>query len=449
MQQFKTKKGLDVPISGAPEQVVHDVSAAPAVAILGADYIGMKPTMLVKEGDVVKKGQPLFEDKKTPGVLFTAPASGTVTEINRGAKRVLQSVVIKTEGDESVQFDHWSREDLDIISADQVQDVMVASGMWPAFRTRPYSKTPALGSKPDAIFVTAIDTSPLAADPNVVAKDNLPAFEDGLRVLSRLTTKPIYVCQSPNGQFSDAGVENVKLASFEGSHPAGLVGTHIHFLHPVSAQRTVWHINYQDVIALGHLFTTGELYTQRIISVAGPQVKAPKLIRTQLGAKISTLVTGNLKDGESRLISGSVLNGATAKDAFDYLGRYHNQISVIKEDFSRIPFHYVRPGLKQSSQLNVLFTALRKKMKFDMTTLTNGSMRAMVPVGYYERLIPLDILPTQLLRALITTDTDLAQNLGALELDEEDIALCTYVTSSKVDYGDALRRCLTKIEIEG
>lgn len=449
MQQFKTKKGLNLPISGDPEQVIHDAVAPSAVAVLGTDYIGMKPTMMVKEGDSVKKGQPLFEDKKTPGVLFTAPIAGTVSEINRGAKRALQSVVIKAEGDDAVKFDSWSRDDLDIISADQVQDVMVASGMWTAFKTRPYSKTPHLNTKPSAIFVTAIDTSPLAADPNVVAKDNLPAFEDGLRVLSRLTTNPIYVCQAPNGIFGDAGLENVKLASFEGPHPAGLVGTHIHFLHPVSAERMVWHINYQDVIALGHLFTTGELYTQRVVSVAGPQVKEPKLVRTQLGAKVSPIVAGNLKDGESRIISGSVLNGGTAKGPFDYLRRYDSHISVIEEDYSRIPFHYVRPGLKQSSQLNVLFTALKKKMKFDMTTSKNGSVRAMVPVGYYERLTPLDVLPTQLLRALITTDTDLAQNLGALELDEEDIALCTYVTSSKVDYGEALRRCLTKIEIEG
>lgn len=450
MQQFKTKKGLDIPISGEPEQVIYDGNATASVALLGSDYIGMKPTMLVKEGDTVTKGQALFEDKKNPGVFFTAPAAGTVTEINRGAKRALQSVVIQIDKDgKTTEFQHWKSEDLEILSADQVREVMQKSGMWTALRTRPYSKIPAIDASPAALFITAIDTAPNCADPVVVAKDHHGAFVDGLQVLSRLCSKKIYLCQKPGANFPIGKIENVVVAEFSGPHPAGLVGTHIHFLEPVSAQKTVWHINYQDVIALGYLFTTGALYNLRTIAIAGPQVKKPHLVTTLLGAKISDIVAGNLKDGESRLISGSVLNGTTAAGAFDYLGRYHSQISAIKEDFSRTVLHFVRPGLNMSSQLNVLFSAFNKKRKYDMTTQTNGSMRAMVPVGYYENLIPMDMLPTQLLRSVITIDTDLAQQLGALELDEEDLALCTYVTSSKVDYGVALRKCLEKIELEG
>lgn len=449
MQQIKTKQGLDLPISGAPEQIVHDGPAVKTVAVLGPDYIGMKPTMFVKVGDAVKKGQALFEDKKTPGVLYTAPAAGTVSEINRGEKRALQSVVIAVEGSAETGFDHWKSEDLEVLSSEQVRDVLVQSGMWPALRTRPYSKVPAIDSKPSSIFVTAIDTSPLAADPAVVAKDNMPAFEDGLRVLARLTANTIFVCQKPGAGFGDAGLENVKLAEFDGPHPAGLVGTHIHHLDPVSATKTVWHLNYQDVIAIGQLFTTGKLYTDRVIAIGGPQIKEPKLIRTNLGANISDIIADNAVDGENRVISGSVLQGSIAAGPFDYLGRYHNQVSVIEEDRDRIMLHYVRPGLNKASVLNVLFSSFSSKRRFDMTTTTNGSPRAMVPVGYYERLMPLDVLPTQLLRSVITIDTDLAQQLGALELDEEDLSLCTYVSSSKVDYGTALRQCLTKIEIEG
>ena len=449
MQHIKTKKGLDLPISGAPEQVVHDGPTVKTVAVLGPDYIGMKPTMLVKEGDSVKKGQALFEDKKTPGVLFTAPAAGTVSAINRGAKRALQSVVITVEGGAETGFDHWKREDIEVLGAEQVQDVLVKSGMWPALRTRPYSKTPELGSKPSSIFVTAIDTAPLAADPSVVAVGNMDAFEDGLRVLARLTANKIFVCQKPGAGFKTADLENVELAEFDGPHPAGLAGTHIHHLDPVGPTKTVWTINYQDVIAIGQLFITGKLYSDRVISVAGPQVKTPKLIRTTLGANISEITAGELADGDNRVVSGSVLQGNIAADEFDYLGRYHSQVSVVEEDRARLMLHYVRPGLNKSSFLNVLFSSFSSKRRFDMTTSTNGSPRAMVPVGYYERLMPLDVLPTQLLRSVITIDTDLAQQLGALELDEEDLSLCTYVSSSKVDYGTALRQCLTKIEIEG
>ncbi len=449
MQQFKTKKGLDLPISGAPEQVVHDGAAVKSVAVLGPDYIGMKPTMLVREGDTVKKGQALFEDKKTPGVLYTAPAAGTVSAINRGAKRALQSVVIDVEGGAETGFDHWKREDIEVLSSEQVREVLVKSGMWPAIRTRPYSKVPAIDSKPDALFVTAIDTAPLAADPSVVAQGQMDAFDDGLRVLARLTANTIYVCQKPGAGFGDAGLENVEIAEFDGPHPAGLVGTHIHHLSPVSATRTVWHLNYQDVIAIGHLFTTGKLYSERVIALGGPQVKQPRLLRTTLGANISDLLAGELAEGENRAISGSVLQGSRAEGALDFLGRYHNQVSVLAEERERLMLHYVRPGLDKASVLNVLFSSFCGKRRFAMTTNANGSPRAMVPVGYYERLIPLDILPTQLLRAVITIDTDLAQQLGALELDEEDLSLCTYVSSSKVDYGTALRKCLNKIEIEG
>ena len=274
MQLIKTKKGLDLPISGAPEQVVNDGPAVKTVAVLGPDYIGMKPTMLVKEGDSVKKGQALFEDKKNPGVLFTAPAAGTVSAINRGAKRALQSVVVTIDGGAETGFDHWKREDIEVLGAEQVQDVLVKSGMWPALRTRPYSKIPAIGSKPSSIFVTAIDTAPLAADPTVVAASNMDAFEDGLRVLARLTANKIFVCQKPGAGFKTADLENVELAEFNGPHPAGLAGTHIHHLDPVGPTKTVWSINYQDVIAIGHLFTTGKLYSDRVISVAGPQVKS-------------------------------------------------------------------------------------------------------------------------------------------------------------------------------
>jgi Na+-transporting NADH:ubiquinone oxidoreductase subunit A len=444
---FKISKGLDLPISGAPIQVIEMAAAARTVAVIGPDYHGMKPTMFVKEGDKVKKGQVIFTDKKTEGVKYTAPASGTVTAVNRGERRVFQSVVIRVEGDESETFAAYSGSELKSLERNKVVDNLVESGLWTAFRTRPFSKVPEIASAPSSIFVTAMDTNPLAASPEVVLADQAEAFADGLTVLVRLTAGKVFVCKAPGTKIPTTS--DVTVEEFSGVHPAGLAGTHIHFLDPVSDKKTVWSINYQDVVAVGKLFVTGELSVERVISLAGPQVKSPRLVRTQVGASLEDLVAGELADGESRVISGSVLSGRTASGPFSYLGRYHNQVSVLLEGRERQMMHYLRAGVEKHSVMNVFLSKLTGKKSFDMTTTTNGSDRTMYPVGSFERVMPLDILPTQLLRALVVNDTEQAQKLGALELDDEDLALCTYSCSGKFEYGPILRDCLTLIEKEG
>ncbi len=232
-------------------------------------------------------------------------------------------------------------------------------------------------------------------------------------------------------------------------HPAGNAGTHIHHLDPVSATKTVWTISYQDVIAIGLLFTTGVLSTERVISLAGPQVREPRLVRTRLGASLDEINAGQLKDGENRVVSGSVFGGRTASGPFAFLGRYHNQISVLAEGRDRPFLHYLRAGFNNFSSLSIYVSSFFKGKTYDFNTTTNGSERAMVPIGAYERIMPLDILPTQLLRSLIVGDTDTAQKLGCLELDEEDLALCTFVCPGKYEYGPILRNNLTRIEKEG
>jgi Na+-transporting NADH:ubiquinone oxidoreductase subunit A len=444
---FKISKGLDLPISGAPTQVIEMAAAVRTVAVIGPDYHGMKPTMLVKEGDRVKKGQVIFTDKKMEGVKYTAPASGTVTAINRGERRVFQSVVIRVEGDESETFAVYSGSELKSLERNKVVDNLVESGLWTAFRTRPFSKVPEIASAPSSIFVTAMDTNPLAASPEVVLADQAEAFADGLTVLVRLTAGKVFVCKALGTKIPTTS--DVTVEEFSGVHPAGLAGTHIHFLDPVSDKKTVWSINYQDVVAVGKLFVTGELSVERVISLAGPQVKSPRLVRTQVGASLEDLVAGELADGESRVISGSVLSGRTASGPFSYLGRYHNQVSVLLEGRERQMMHYLRAGVEKHSVMNVFLSKLTGKKSFDMTTTTNGSDRTMYPVGSFERVMPLDILPTQLLRALVVNDTEQAQKLGALELDDEDLALCTYSCSGKFEYGPILRDCLTLIEKEG
>ncbi|REL28795.1 Na(+)-translocating NADH-quinone reductase subunit A [Thalassotalea euphylliae] len=445
------KKGLDVPVQGAPQQVIHDGPSIKTVATLGEEFVGMRPTMHVKVGDRVKKGQVLFEDKKNPGVKFTAQAAGVVTEINRGEKRVLQSVVItlneENNGDEQETFNSYSANELASIAREDVVANLVNSGLWTALRTRPYSKIPAVDAVPAAIFVSAMDTNPLAANPEVIINEQAEAFKQGLVVLSRLTEGEVFVSKAPSANIPTNANEVV--TEFAGKHPAGLVGTHIHFLKPVGADKSVWHLNYQDVIAFGQLFTTGQLNSNRVVSFAGPAAKQPSLVRTVLGANINELAAGETTDGEVRLVSGSLLQGQTAKTVHGYLGRYHNQVVALLEGREKEFIGYMYPGPNKFSVTRAYMSHLFKGKLFNMTTTTNGSSRAMVPIGNYERVMPLDILPTLLLRDLAAGDTDSAQQLGALELDEEDLALCTFVCPGKTDYGVLLRDCLTTIEKEG
>lgn len=446
---FRIRKGLDLPISGVPEQHVTTGASIHHVAIVGDDYVGMRPAMLVQEGDRVIKGQALFEDKKNPGVMFTAPASGTVVAIHRGERRVLQSVVIQIEGDEKREFARFDAADLATLSHDVVQTQLLESGLWTALRTRPYSKTPVPGTVPAAIFVTAIDTNPLSADPQPLILAERKAFDAGLTVLTRLTPGKVHVCQACGGKLGGHPQGQVAFNEFAGPHPAGLVGTHIHFLEPVSLTKQVWHLNYQDVIAIGKLFTTGELCAERIIAIGGPQATQPRLVRTLLGADLTALLAGETKEGENRIISGSVLSGRHATGPMAWLGRFHLQVSVVLEGRDKELFGWVLPGAEKYSVTRTTLGHFLRHKLFNFSTSTNGGERAMVPIGNYERVMPLDILPTVLLRDLLAGDTDGAQALGCLELDEEDLALCTYVCPGKYEYGPVLREVLTRIEQEG
>ena len=444
---IKIKRGLDIPILGAPRQAIEDAPAARAVALIGFDYVGMKPTMAVREGERVKLGQLLFTDKKTEGVRYTSPAAGVVAAINRGAKRVLQSVVIDVDGDEAETFSTCTRATLP--KAATIREQLLLSGQWTALRTRPYSKVPAPDAEPAAIFVTAMDTHPLAADPAVIIAQQQEAFCLGQDLLSRLTQGKLYLCTAGGAQIAKGAASNIEETQFSGPHPAGLAGTHIHFLEGVTATKAVWTIGYQDVIAIGHLFLNGKLYVERVIALAGPQVENPRLVRTRLGADLHALCAGEMKSGENRIVSGSVLGGRGVQGGTAYLGRYHNQVSILLEGRHREFMGWLSPGLKKHSSLGIYVTSLLGTKPLPMTTTTNGSERAMVPVGSYEKVMPQDMLPTQLLRALIVGDTEMAQALGCLELEEEDLALCSYVCPGKYEYGPILRDNLTRIEKEG
>jgi len=447
---FIIHKGLDLPISGEPVQKIDSGPAVSRVALVGDDYVGMKPKLAVEVGDSVKLGQLLFEDKKSPGIVFTSPGCGKVAAVNRGPKRKFESIVIELEGEEEETFPSFGTAELDGLERSQVQEILIQSGMWTVLRTRPYSKVPAPESAPHSIFVAAMDTNPLAADPVVIIKEQEEDFCYGLQILSRLTDGTVYVCQKPDADIPGEGIASVSMQKFNGPHPAGLAGTHIHLLDPVSDQKTVWSINYQDVIAIGRLFTTGRLYFERVISLAGPAVKNPRLIRTRVGADIGQLLKTDLSQVDMRVISGSVLSGRQASGGYAFLGRTHLQISAIAEGREREFLGWALAGMDRYS-VKPLYasTWFGRGRKVAFSSSTEGSRRAMVPIGSYEQVMPLDIEPPYFLRSLIVGDTEKAQALGCLELDEEDLALCAFVCPGKYNYGPLLRDVLTRIEQEG
>ena len=447
MQNFRLKKGLDLPVKGAPVQTIHPGPTIGSVAVLGADYLGLKPRMLVQEGDEVRRGTPLFCHKDAPEAMMVAPVTGRVAAINRGARRVLQSVVIEVSdaADPGLDFaatgNGKTREGL--------TEKLCAAGLWTAFRTRPYSKMPVPGDMPDAIFVTAMESEPLAADAATIIADAGSAFASGLAAVALLSDGPTWLCHKPGDAIPGGDVAGVSVATFDGPHPAGLAGTHIHFLAPLSSDKSVWTIGYQDVIAIGRLLETGHLDPSMVIALSGPAAREPRLIRTIMGASTGDLTTAEISvDAPVRVISGSILSGRQAEGAFGYLGRFARQVTLIEEDRKQHTMGWILPMPSKFAVQPVLGSAFSRKL-YSLTSNLNGGRRAMVPTGTFEELMPQDYLPTQLLRALLVMDTDTAQALGALELDEEDLGLVGFACPAKYEYGLALRDSLSKIEKEG
>jgi Na+-transporting NADH:ubiquinone oxidoreductase subunit A len=463
MSLHKIEKGLDLPIPGKPIQVVRGASPCTQVAVMADDFPGMKARMRVDEGDTVKRGQVLFEDRKNPGVIHTAPGAGRVIGIHRGEKRALQSVVIDlSDGerrgepgrDEFASFESYSGAAPESLSGDQIRALLIESGLWTAIRERPFSKVAATDGTADALFITATDTDPLAPDPEVVLEGQVDDFLLGVRLVAKLLDAPTYLCVGEHSEIGDRAPDSVRVERFTGPHPSGTVGLHIHQLRPVSRKHSVWHIGYQDVAAVGRLFGTGRLDVSRIISIGGPKVSNPRLVRTRVGARVSEIVNEDIAaagaDAEMRAISGSVLSGKrTHGDNFDFMGRYDRQISLLEEDRENVFLGWLSPGADLFSVTRIYLSKIFKPERFRFTTSTNGSPRAMVPIGLYEKVMPMDILPTFLLRALIVGDIERAEQLGVLELDEEDLALCTYVCPGKTNYGPLLRKNLETIEKEG
>lgn len=449
MKRIELNKGLDLPITGAPEQTIGRANTITRVALIGDDYIGMRPTMEVEEGDRVRTGQLLFLDKKTEGVRYTSPATGTVTGVIRGAKRKFESVVVEIEEDEHISFVDPEEKPAGERSPEQIRSALQESAMWSAFRTRPFGKVPPIDSSPAALFITAMDSRPLAVDATVVIGESPALFTAGLTVLRRLLECPLHVCLGDRQAIGAEIPDDIEVVEFSGPHPAGLPSTHIHMLDQARESRVHWHIDYQDVIGMGNLFETGNLPTHKIIALAGPAVKEPRLLRVRIGASIDEICEGELVSTPHRILSGSVLDGRRLDEFHRFLGRYHNQISALHEGSGRGFFNWARLGGDRFSTKPHFTSALDRSRKFAMNTALWGGKRAIFPQGNYDKVMPLDIIPIALLKAIAVGDTEKSRSLGALELIEDDLALCSFVCPGKNDFGPMLRRVLTEIEQEG
>ncbi len=447
MSVFHLKRGLNLPLAGAPSQQIRTGNPVQTVALLGDDFVDLRPRFSVKEGDQVVLGQCLFIDKKNPGVRFTSPATGEVIKIQRGAKRKFEAIIIRIEGDEERLFPIPENFGPDGLTGDDIRDTMIKSGLWTALRTRPYDKIPQVNSRPNALFITAMDTRPLAADPAVIISEYQDDFLLGLKMVQRLAPTT-FLCTNGSPEIPGRDIGGIIHAEFHGPHPAGLPSTHIHFLDPVHRKKTVWFIGYPDVIAVGHLFRTGRLMTERIISMAGPAMNNPSLIRTRNGANLRELCPCEAEDDKIRLLSGSVLNGREFSEANAFLGKYHHQICALYEGDGRGLFSWMMPGRDRYSTKKLFFSAFMNKKSFAMTTAAWGGRRVIFPLGVYEEVMPMDFIITSLLKSLATDDLEKAVALGVLELVEEDLALCSFVCPGKNDFGPMLRAMLTRIDKE-
>lgn len=455
MSIHRSKKGLELPILGSPVQEIEQAPPPRRSAILAADSVGLRPTMHVEKGDDVRLGQLLFEDKRNKGVRYTSPAAGKVVAVNRGDRRALQSVVIELSREErerretSVSFRSFTGRHPSGLTQDDTRELLIESGLWVSLRTRPFGRVADPSVMPKSIFVNAMDSHPHAPSLDVVITES-DAFDRGLAVLCRLTDGSVFVCTKKDSSINVPNNKQVHHEEFEGPHPSGTVGFHIHTLDPVDRLKKIWHVGAQDVVAIGKLFNTGSLDVSRVISIAGSPIRRPRLLRTRLGAAVEDLLKEEVDDCEVRFISGSVLSGRSADGSVHgYLGRYHQQISVLVEGREREFLGWLGPGLRKFSTIRTFLSSWMPQRRFSMTSSMNGSPRAIVPIGMFERVMPFDLMVTPLMRALAMQDIERAEELGCLELVEEDISLCSFVCVGKNDYGSRLRDVLDVIEQEG
>ncbi len=436
---IKVKRGLDIPLKGEAEKIVTELHPG-FFAIKPIDFVGVFPKLLIQPGDEVKAGDPLFYDKYRDNIRFTAPVSGKVTEIRRGAKRVILQIII--EADKEISYKDFGTGDPNVLSRQDIIEKMLSAGVWPMIRQRPYSIIANPDDNPKAIFISAFDTSPLAPDYDMIVHGHGKEFQAGLDTLAKLTSGKVHL--NVDAVVSSkvlTNSKNVQINYFSGPHPAGNVGTQIAVIDPVNKGDTIWYLRPHEVLTIGRLFLEGRLNTSLLVALTGSEVENPRYYKTCLGASIETMVRNNVKAGNVRYISGNPLTGRKI-DKDGYVGFYDSQVTVLPEGDYYEFLGWAMPRLNKFSTSLSYFSWLTPRKKYSLDTNLNGGVRAYVMTGEFEKVFGWDIYPLQLIKAILIEDIDQMEMLGIYEVDEEDFALCEYVDTSKTDIQDLVRNGL-------
>jgi Na+-transporting NADH:ubiquinone oxidoreductase subunit A len=448
-KNIKLKKGFDINLNGQADKKLAEGSQPDTFALKPSDFPGMQmPKLLIKEGDDVKAGSPIFYDKKNEQVLFTAPVSGEIAEVRRGAKRKILEIKILADKEVSYEsFDQYTISDITNLTKEQVQEQMLKSGVWPQITQRPFGVIADHNESPKAIFISAFDSHPLAPDYDFIYKGNEKEFQAGLDVLKKFTSGTVHLNTNASGEVSSlfTSAKNVQLNKVSGPHPAGNVGVQIHHIDPINKGDIAWTVTPYGVIQIGKLFLEGKYDASTTIAVAGSEVKKPQYYRTYMGACINKFVEGNLNSENVRFISGNVLTGNKIEKE-GYLGYFHNQLTVIPEGDYYEMFGWIKPTTNKLSFQRAFGLLANTKKKFTVDTNEHGEPRAFVQTGIFEKVMPMDILPTYLLKAILAEDFDEMEALGIYEIIEEDLALCEYIDVSKHNVQQIVREGLSLIQ---
>lgn len=440
-RSVKLKKGFDIRIAGKAEKLIAGDVNSVLYGVKPVDFPGLTPRLNVKPGDMVRAGSMLFHDKLHPEILFTSPVSGKVVAISRGDRRKLLEVVVERKGNDVMDFGIANPEEL---APEEITEHLLASGLWPAVRQRPYHVIAKPGDVPKSIFITGFDTAPLAPDYNFIMQNTpVKLFRTGLAAISKLTDGKVHLVTDGDGAVTQAAANagGVEISYFSGPHPAGNVGVHIHHIDPVNKGEVVWFVNLQDVVTIGRLFEEGIYRPERIVAVTGSDVLHPRYYKMLSGGSIIPLVSDNVKKGHLRYISGNVLTG-TRIEPDGYLGYYDSQLTVIPEGDYFEFFGWAAPGIKKFSFSKTFASSIFPKKSYRLDTNLHGGERAFVMTGQYEKVLPMDIFPMQLLKAILAGDVEMMENLGIYEVAEEDFALCEFICTSKIEIQSIVRQGL-------
>ncbi len=446
MAHIVIKKGHDIRIAGVPTKEIESLEISGTVALTPSQFRYVKPKLLVKEGDSVKRGQPLFFDKIDPRVKWASPGGGTVAKVEYGPRRRIDAVVIQLDKDEqAVKGKSNSAESLTKLGRDSVVQTLLEAGCWPMIKQRPYNKIASPDDIPKAIFVSGNPTAPLSPDSDLVLTGQEEAFQAGLDVLTNLTEGKVHLVRSAKATSKAlAQAKNCELHTFEGPHPAGNVGVQIHHIDPIQAGMVHWTVALQHVVIIGRLFLTGQYDPSVMVAFGGPGVVKPLHLKTRIGCPVAKLVEGRLNEGEQRLISGDPLTG-TLKESDEYLNYYDLVFTVLPVSHKRPFLGWLRLGSGKTKYTITRAYVRNTHGDYDFDTRQNGDLRAMVPIGAWEKVLPMNIWPNPLYRSILANDVEEMEKLGLLELDEEDVALCSFACPSKIDLGAAVRSGLDAI----